>query len=130
MAPLIGQRHRRTPLIGHGHKENEEEEAAVGLARGHLVVLDAFCGVAGNTIAFARCAGTHVIAYDNDAPRLLLAAHNAGVYGVRDVIDVVCDDVIVALKTAASNVGCGSSPGASFTGASPNPEARTPCHVP
>jgi trimethylguanosine synthase len=68
--------------------------------RGQLVILDAFCGVAGNTIAFARCAGVHVIAYDNDKARLELARHNADVYGVRHSVDFVCDDVVAAMTTA------------------------------
>ena len=67
--------------------------------RGELVVLDAFCGVAGNTIAFARRHGVNVIAYDTDEARLELASHNADVYGVRNSIDFVCDDVIAALKS-------------------------------
>lgn len=68
--------------------------------RAQFVVLDAFCGVAGNTIAFARRPGVNVIAYDNDEVRLELASHNADVYGVRDSIDFVCEDVIAALMSA------------------------------
>ena len=76
------------------------EETTIALNQGeHLVVLDAFCGVAGNTIAFARRAGVQVIAYDLDSARLELASHNADVYGVRDSIEFVCNDVVCALKT-------------------------------
>lgn len=70
--------------------------------RGQLVVLDAFCGVAGNTIAFARREGFQVLAYDNDQARLELASHNASVYGVRDSIDFVCDDVIAVLTSVVT----------------------------
>ena len=48
-------------------------------------VLDAFCGLGGSAIAFAR-AGKQVATYDVDASRLELAKANARVYGVADRI--------------------------------------------
>ena len=55
------------------------------------VLVDAFCGVGGNTIQFAMTCD-HVIAIDLDPVRLMCAAHNAVVYGVRDKIDFICGD--------------------------------------
>jgi hypothetical protein len=51
--------------------------AKLGLA----TVVDAGCGVGGNTIGFAR-AGCSVVAVERDADRLELARHNAAIYGV------------------------------------------------
>jgi trimethylguanosine synthase len=77
--------------------------------RGQLVILDAFCGVGGNTIAFARCAGVYVMAYDNDKTRLDLASHNTAVYGVHDTVNFVHDDVIAVLTTAASGTAAAAN---------------------
>lgn len=44
-------------------------------------VVDGFCGLGGNAIAFARC-GCRVTAIDIDPDIIRLAAHNAKVYGV------------------------------------------------
>ncbi|CAK9780866.1 hypothetical protein CC85DRAFT_285912 [Cutaneotrichosporon oleaginosum] len=57
------------------------------------VVLDAFCGVGGNAIAFARTC-ERVIAMDNDITRLKLARHNALHYGVADRIEFVLADYV------------------------------------
>lgn len=57
------------------------------------VILDAFCGVGGNAIAFAQTCD-RVIAMDNDPVRLRLARHNALHHGVADRIEfVLCDYV-------------------------------------
>ncbi|KAG8905827.1 hypothetical protein FRC01_008227, partial [Tulasnella sp. 417] len=54
-------------------------------------ILDAFCGVGGNAIAFAKTC-ERVIALDNSPTRLALARHNATIYGVQDRIDfILCD---------------------------------------
>ncbi|EJU04618.1 S-adenosyl-L-methionine-dependent methyltransferase [Dacryopinax primogenitus] len=55
------------------------------------VVLDAFCGVGGNAIAFARTCD-RVIAIDNSSIRLALARHNAALYGVADRIEFILAD--------------------------------------
>lgn len=47
-------------------------------------VVDAFCGVGGSAIAFARVC-TKVYACDIDSIRLSMAKHNAGVYGYRNI---------------------------------------------
>lgn len=56
-------------------------------------ILDAFCGVGGNAIAFAQTC-EHVIAIDNDETRLQLARHNAAIYGVADRIEFILGDFI------------------------------------
>ncbi|XP_053321940.1 trimethylguanosine synthase [Spea bombifrons] len=55
------------------------------------VVVDAFCGVGGNAIQFAK-AGNAVIAVDIDPVKLDLARNNAEVYGVADRIEFICAD--------------------------------------
>lgn len=62
------------------------------------IVLDAFCGLGGNSIAFAR-AGKYVVAADKDVERLRRAAHNATVYGVAHRIRFVNDDSLELLRT-------------------------------
>ena len=76
-------------------------------------IIDAFCGVGGNAIAFAKVCerGEYtitirrerldpdfrtmlVIAIDNSATRLTLARHNAAVYGVVDRIEFILGDFI------------------------------------
>lgn len=55
------------------------------------LVIDAFAGVGGNAIQFAFTC-ERVLAIDLDLPRLLLARHNAAVYGVADRIEFVHGD--------------------------------------
>eukprot|EP00300_Choanocystis_sp_HF-7_P014857 c18855_g1_i3.p1 GENE.c18855_g1_i3~~c18855_g1_i3.p1 ORF type:complete len:207 (-),score=49.04 c18855_g1_i3:17-637(-) len=55
------------------------------------VVVDAFCGVGGNTIQFALVCD-HVIAIDIHPARLEMARHNAEVYGVANKVDFICGD--------------------------------------
>ncbi|KAI0358178.1 S-adenosyl-L-methionine-dependent methyltransferase [Trametes cingulata] len=65
------------------------------------VILDAFCGVGGNAIAFARTC-EKVIALDISPVRLALARHNAALYGVQDRIEFILADFLSfarALKT-------------------------------
>lgn len=57
------------------------------------MILDAFCGVGGNAIAFARTC-ERVIAMDNDMTRLRIARHNALHYGVADRIEFVLADYV------------------------------------
>lgn len=56
-------------------------------------VLDAFCGVGGNTIAFAKTC-ERVIAIDTSPVRIALARHNAQIYGVADRIEFVLGDYV------------------------------------
>ncbi|NXU61589.1 TGS1 synthase, partial [Horornis vulcanius] len=55
------------------------------------VIVDAFCGVGGNTIQFALTS-KRVIAIDIDPEKLRLARHNAEVYGVAEHIQFLCGD--------------------------------------
>jgi len=64
------------------------------------VVLDAFCGVGGNAIAFAKTC-ERVIAIDNSPVRLALARHNAAVYGVADRIEFFLGDYISFARSYA-----------------------------
>ena len=76
-------------------------------AKKEIVIIDAFCGCGGNSIAFARLnsnkdlieSNTHVkvIAVDNNLSRLKMAANNASVYGIRkeDIILIHADAVEV-----------------------------------
>ncbi|WWC65767.1 uncharacterized protein I303_108389 [Kwoniella dejecticola CBS 10117] len=52
------------------------------------LIIDAFCGVGGNTIEFAKTC-ERVIAIDNDLTRLKLARHNALHHGVADRIEFI-----------------------------------------
>ena len=69
------------------------EDIAVHIARRCAcdVVIDAFCGIGGNSIQFARTCG-RVLAIDIDAERLRMARHNATVYGVADKIEFILGD--------------------------------------
>ncbi|EJC99718.1 S-adenosyl-L-methionine-dependent methyltransferase [Fomitiporia mediterranea MF3/22] len=63
-------------------------------------ILDAFCGVGGNAIAFAKTCH-RVIALDNSPTRLALARHNAAIYGVQDRIEFVLADYLDFARTYA-----------------------------
>lgn len=54
-------------------------------------VVDGFCGIGANAIAFAR-AGAKVYAIEKDEKRLEMARHNARVYGVEEKIEFICGD--------------------------------------
>ncbi|KAL7425035.1 putative diacylglycerol O-acyltransferase tgs1 [Cryptotrichosporon argae] len=87
------------------------------------VVLDAFCGVGGNAIEFARTC-ERVIAMDNDPTRLRLARHNALHHGVADRIEfVLCDYVDFARSFAPP-----SSPLPLGDGAAAGPSLAAPRH--
>ncbi|XP_067140079.1 trimethylguanosine synthase [Centruroides vittatus] len=55
------------------------------------LVIDAFCGAGGNTIQFALYC-KQVIAIDIDPGKILLAKHNAEIYGVADRIEFIIAD--------------------------------------
>ncbi len=54
-------------------------------------VIDGFCGVGANAIAFAK-KGAKVYAVERDSRRLEMAKNNAKIYGVADKIEFVCGD--------------------------------------
>ncbi|KAG0074850.1 Trimethylguanosine synthase [Podila epicladia] len=60
------------------------------------VIIDAFCGVGGNTIQFALTCH-YVIAIDIDPVRLECARHNARIYGVEDRIEFICGDFMTLI---------------------------------
>ncbi|KAJ7132163.1 S-adenosyl-L-methionine-dependent methyltransferase [Mycena epipterygia] len=68
-------------------------------------ILDAFCGVGGNAIAFAKTC-ERVIALDISPTRLALARHNAQIYGVADRIEFILTDYI---SFANSYLSCSKS---------------------
>jgi len=64
-------------------------------------ILDAFCGVGGNSIAFAQTC-QRVIALDTSPTRLALARHNAQIYGVADRIEFILSDYLSFAKSYLS----------------------------
>ncbi|KAF8961500.1 RNA cap guanine-N2 methyltransferase-domain-containing protein [Flammula alnicola] len=64
-------------------------------------ILDSFCGVGGNAIAFAKTC-QRVIALDTSPTRLALARHNAQIYGVADRIEFILTDYISFVKSYLS----------------------------
>ncbi len=77
-----------------GLYSTKPEGIAMGIGRAlpGSTVFDAFCGVGGTSIGFAR-AGKNVIAVDLNQERLAMAAHNASLYGVQDRITFVHGDM-------------------------------------
>ena len=73
-------------------------------ASAKTVILDAFCGVGGNTIQFARYFD-EVIAVDLDEGRLEMARHNASIYGLADKIKFVHGDVFKVLPDLVDEKG-------------------------
>lgn len=62
-------------------------------------IIDAFCGVGGNTIQFALSASCkRVIAIDTDPTAILCAKHNAQIYGVSDKIEFIIGDFFELLN--------------------------------
>ncbi|KAF8196811.1 S-adenosyl-L-methionine-dependent methyltransferase [Mycena galopus ATCC 62051] len=72
-------------------------------------ILDAFCGVGGNAIAFAKTC-ERVIALDISPTRLALARHNAQIYGVADRIEFILSDYISFANSYLSIHNGASSP--------------------
>jgi len=62
-------------------------DMAEGVPDGRSIMVDAFCGAGGNTIAFALSGKwKRVYAIEKDPATLECAKHNAKVYGVHDLI--------------------------------------------
>lgn len=76
---------------------------ALGRPLAGRVVVDATCGAGGNTVGFAR-AGAQVVAIEQDAARLALARHNAGIYGVADRIRFVHADALRQVPSLSADV--------------------------
>ena len=80
------------------------EALAVSMAAGvDVTVVDAGCGVGGNTIAFAR-AGARVIAIEQDPGRLDMARHNASLYGVADRVEWIAGDATQLVPTLSADL--------------------------
>uniref|UniRef100_A0A8C6HIW0 Trimethylguanosine synthase n=1 Tax=Mus spicilegus TaxID=10103 RepID=A0A8C6HIW0_MUSSI len=67
------------------------------------VIVDAFCGVGGNTIQFALT-GKRVIAIDIDPVKIDLARNNAEVYGIADKIEFICGDFLLLAPCLKADV--------------------------
>ncbi|KAG8520688.1 Trimethylguanosine synthase, partial [Galemys pyrenaicus] len=67
------------------------------------IVVDAFCGVGGNTIQFALT-GKKVIAIDIDPVKIDLARNNAEVYGIADKIEFICGDFLLLASHLKADV--------------------------
>ncbi|WVR08109.1 hypothetical protein IAU60_005155 [Kwoniella sp. DSM 27419] len=70
------------------------------------LAIDAFCGVGGNTIEFAKTC-ERVIAMDNDISRLKLARHNALQLGVADRIEFILGDFTEFARAYAARTRVG-----------------------
>jgi len=64
---------------------------------GRCLVLDAFCGIGGNSISFAR-SGYLVVACDLDRTKVRKARENSQIYGVEERIIFICCDIFQHLK--------------------------------
>ncbi len=73
------------------------------------VVIDAFCGVGGNSIQFAFTC-ERVIAIDINPERLAMAKHNAEVYGVADRIEFILGDYLTLIPTLKVGLPASLSP--------------------
>jgi trimethylguanosine synthase len=67
------------------------------------VIIDAFCGVGGNAIHFAKTCN-FVIAVDLDPIRLACARHNASIYGVEHKIEFVLGSYLDVIPRANADV--------------------------
>ncbi|CAI6010350.1 unnamed protein product [Closterium sp. NIES-65] len=77
-----------------------------GVEGGAGVVVDAFCGVGGNTIHLAKLC-PHVLAVDMSVPRLAMLHHNLSIYGphLPRRVDALCADFLsIALRLKADVV--------------------------
>lgn len=59
------------------------------------IIVDACCGVGGNTTAFSRCiSNSNIIGVDTNSTRIICAKHNSKVSGAGQTTDFVRDDAI------------------------------------
>lgn len=112
MAKYWAQRYRYFSLYDQGIQMDQEgwysvtpEKIAAHIAErcASDVIIDAFCGVGGNTIQFAMTCH-RVIAIDIDPVRLNCARHNARIYGVEDRIEFICGDYMTLLPRLKADV--------------------------
>ena len=67
------------------------------------LIIDAFCGVGGNSIQFAFTC-ERVVAIDIDPVKVELARHNAKIYGVEDRIEFIVGDYMKLAPTLCADV--------------------------
>lgn len=94
-----------TPEIIADHVANRVAELATNHVIPHeseegIVILDAFCGCGGNSIAFGKVPSniiSKVVCVDTDRSKLLKAAHNASLYDIpRDkLVFVECNSIFI-----------------------------------
>ena len=118
IAKYWGQRYRLFTRFDEGIQLDDEgwysvtpEAIAFHLAQRCAcdVIVDAFCGVGGNTIQFAMTC-ERVIAIDLDPVRLAMAKHNAKVYGVEDRIEFILGDALEVVPMLKADVVFASPP--------------------
>ena len=71
-----------------------------------VILIDCFAGVGGNVIAFAQSnRWKRVYAIDKDPKALACAKHNAGIYGVQDLISWYEGDCFTILRNELAELG-------------------------
>ncbi|KAL7492591.1 hypothetical protein ACHAWT_003026 [Skeletonema menzelii] len=103
MVSMISNDWKNASVAGAGETSNTQ----CNESKKEIVIIDAFCGCGGNSIAFARLnnnkdvigsnARVKVIAVDNNLSRLKMAANNASIYGI-------CKENIVLIHADAVEV--------------------------
>jgi SAM-dependent methyltransferase len=102
-----GRRGRSGPWLSffdaEGRWSLSSESLAMAQARlvGARPVLDAMCGVGGNSVAFARL-GARVVAVERDRGRLALARRNISAQGVAGAVTFVAGDCLPRIKETAA----------------------------
>ena len=82
------------------------QHLADGIPAETAIIIDAFAGAGGNTIAFARSGRwKRVYAIEKDPKVLACAKHNAEVYGVQDKISWYEGDCFEILKKQLADLG-------------------------
>lgn len=77
-----------------------------GTPPGKAILIDAFAGAGGNTIAFAKSGRwTRIYAIEKDPQILACAKHNAEVYGVQDDISWYEGDCFEILRSQLAEMG-------------------------
>ena len=84
------------------------DEEPLRNTNGHqpLVIFDAFSGVGGNTIAFARHLNVHVFACDTNEKRISMASHNTRIYNVSAAVSFLHDDALDVMNEAILKGDC------------------------
>ena len=112
LAKYWHQRYRLFSLYDEGIKMDDEAWFSVTPERiaKHIahrcrcdLIIDAFCGVGGNSIQFAFTC-ERVIAIDIDPVKVELARHNARIYGVEDRIEFIVGDYMKLAPTLCADV--------------------------